>query len=314
MIYRFVTGKLGTGKTLVSVGIAMEYLNRGCTVATNVDFYPENFRNKRNADIRIVRLPDHPDSSALKALGVGNATLEMGPDGNYRPGPKYDPKANSLLLLDELAQSMNSRTWNNKDRQALISHLVLLRKLGWDAYFIVQDIEMIDKQIRDSLASETGFCNNLDKFNIPFLSPVVKAFTGKPLKLPKVHRVRFHDGHSRQGIKTDSNFYRGKHLYQVYNTAQTLSADYDSGTYCLLTPWHLIGRYLPEKTPICKRAVRLFFYLVWFLSLAVCMLVPALRRHFSYRGTNGEQGRLEQAPEASGQSERNQEVAPVELA
>jgi hypothetical protein len=95
MIYRFVTGKLGTGKTLVSVGIAMEYLSRGATVATNVDFYPEHFPNKRSRNISIIRLPDHPDSAALKALGIGNPTLVQGPDGNYRPGPNYDPKANS---------------------------------------------------------------------------------------------------------------------------------------------------------------------------------------------------------------------------
>lgn len=311
MIYRFVTGKLGTGKTLVSVGKALEYLNRGGQVATNVDFFPENFANKRNRDIRIIRLPDHPTSTDLKALGIGNRTLELGPDGNYRPGPNYDPKANSVLLLDELAQSMNARTWNSKDRQALISHLVLLRKCGWDAYFIVQDIEMIDKQIRDALASETGFCNNLDKFNVPFLSPIVKAFTGKPLKLPKVHRVRFHDGHSRQGIKTDSDFYRGKHLYKLYNTAQTLSADYDSGTYCLLTPWHLVGRYLPEKMPIWKRVAKLFLLLVWLISLAVCILIPPVRRYFRFNGIGHGQGRMEPASAAQRASERNQEVAPI---
>jgi hypothetical protein len=203
--------------------------------------------------------------------------------------------ANSLLLLDELAQFFNARTWNNKDRQALISHLVLLRKCGWDAYFIVQDIDMIDKQIREGLASETGFCKNLDKFNVPFLSPIVKAFTGKPLKLPKIHRIRFHDGYSQQGIKTDSNFYMGKHLYKVYNTAQTLSADYDSGTYCLLTPWHLVGRYLPPKVPLWKRGLKMFLILVWLLSFAVCMLVPAWRRHFRYQGVRSEQGRLERA-------------------
>lgn len=243
MIFRFVTGKLGSGKTLVSVGVAMEYLNKGCTVATNVDFYPESFPNKQNRDIRIIRLPDHPLSTDLAALGVGNPTLEKGLDGNYRPSKNYDRKQNSLLLLDELAQFMNSRDWNAKDRKDLISHLVLLRKLGWDAYFIVQDIDMIDKQIKESLASETGYCNALSKFNIPILSPIWKLFTGSPLKCPSIHRVTYRDGHSSVGIKTDGAFYKGTRLYQFYNTAQTLSKDYDQGTYTLLTPYHLVGRY-----------------------------------------------------------------------
>lgn len=264
MIFRFVTGKLGTGKTLVSVGVAMDYLRRGATVATNVDFYPESFPNPRNKDVRIVRLPDHPKSADLQALGVGNPTLELGPDGEYRPGPNYNPKANSLLLLDELAQFMNSRGWNDKDRQALISHLVLLRKLGWDAYFLVQHIEMVDKQIREALANETGFCKNLDKFNVPFLSPVFKALTGKPLKMPKIHRCTFRDGYSEVGLKTDAETYMGKHLYKVYNTAQTLSSTYDKGSYCLLTPWHLRGRYMPPPYRFKLHDVfRLFALLAW---------------------------------------------------
>lgn len=256
MIFRFVTGKLGTGKTLVSVGVAMDYLERGCQVATNVDFYPENFRRKQNDKTRITRLPDHPQAADLAALGIGNPTLERGPDGNYRPSANYDRNQNSLLLLDELAQFMNSRNWNDKGRKELISFLVLLRKLGWDAYFIVQDIDMIDKQIKESLASETGFCNNLSKFNLPLVSPIVKLFTGKPVKLPALHRVTFYDGHNQTGIKTDSKLYKGKDLFGVYNTAQTLSADYDSGSYCLLTPWHLVGRYEQPKATWTQRVTQ----------------------------------------------------------
>lgn len=262
MIFRFVTGKLGSGKTLVSVGIAMDYLNRGAKVATNVDFYPESFPNKQNKSVRIVRLPDHPKSYDLANLGVGNPTLEKGLDGNYRPSNNYDSKQNSLLLLDELAQFMNSRNWNDSDRKSLISHLVLLRKLGWDAYFIVQDIDMIDKQIRESLASETGYCNAMSKFNFPLLSPIYKLLTGSPLKCPSFHRVTYRDGHSITGIKTDGAFYKGTRYYSVYNTAQTLSSDYSSGSYSLLTPWHLVGRYLPNAKPISyylKQALRLYF-------------------------------------------------------
>jgi hypothetical protein len=264
MIFRFITGKLGMGKTLVSVGVAFEYLNRGSMVATNVDFYPEHFPKKRNNTTRIIRVPDHPKASDLQALGVGNPTLEKGPDGNWRPGKNYDPNKNSLLLLDELAQFMNSRNWNDKDRKNLISHLVLLRKLGWDAYFIVQHIEMIDKQIKEALASETGRCNKLSKFNVPVISPIWKLITGKPLKLPPWHVVTYRDGHSTDGIKTDQNMYMGKHLYNVYNTAQTYSAEYEHGVHSLLTPWHLVGRYLPQRLTLAQLlkliASRAFIY------------------------------------------------------
>lgn len=280
MIFRFVTGKLGSGKTLVAVGKAAEYLKRGSKVATNVDFYPEAFSDSYNRTTRILRLPDHPKSTDLVALGVGNPTLELGVDGNYRPSANYDPAQNSLLLLDELAQFMNSRSWNDKDRKALISYLVLLRKMGWDAYFIVQHIEMVDKQIKDALASETGFCRDLSRFNIPLISPLKKLITGKPLKAPKVHRVTFRDGYSEQGIKTDGDFYRGAHLYKLYNTAQTLSADYEHGTHSLLTPWHLKGRYMPAKRHPLRVFVQYVAISPFIVAYGIMQLMPSTRRWF----------------------------------
>lgn len=280
MIFRFITGKLGSGKTLVAVGKAAEYLHRGSMVATNVDFYPENFANPRNRDVCIFRLPDHPRASDLVALGVGNPTLERGPDGNYRPGTNYDASKNSLLLLDELAQFMNARAWNDKDRKALISYLVLLRKMGWDAYFIVQHIDMVDKQIKDALASETGFCRDLSKFNVPLVSPIKKLLTGKPLKAPKVHRVTFRDGYSEQGIKTDGDFYRGAHLYKLYNTAQTLSSDYSNGTYSLLTPWHLKGRYLPPKRSLAWLVSHYIALVPFVLCWPIMWLLPNTKKWF----------------------------------
>jgi hypothetical protein len=276
MIFRFVTGKLGSGKTLCAVGHALEYLERGATVATNVDFYPENFRNKKNRSVRIIRLPDHPSADDLRALGVGNPTLVQDSSGNYRPGPDYDPTKNSLLLLDELAQFVNARKWQDKGRLDLISYLVLLRKMGWDAIFIVQDIGMIDSQIREALASETGYCRDMSKFNLPLVGKVWGILTGKPLKMPRVHRVVFRDGHSETGIKTDAAWYVGSHLYDLYNTAQTYTADCGHGTYCLLTPWHLRGRYMPEPEPLLRVVLRLAFQSAALPAWAIYLLASHL--------------------------------------
>lgn len=269
MIFRFVTGRLGTGKTLVSVGIALKYLQRGRMVATNVDLYPEHFQNKHDRSTRIYRLPDHPSSADLKSLPPGNATLVKGPDGSLIPGPKYDPSANSLLLLDELAQFLNTRSYSDKDRLNIISFLVLLRKRGWDAYFIVQHIDMVDKQIREALAQETGYCRDMSRIPIPVLGTLTRKLTGRTLTFPKTFRVTFRDGYAADGLKLEAKTISSSGVRNCYNTAQVLDREYvppwainhhgTAGPHMLLTPWHLVGYKTPLPIPLYKRLARRLF-------------------------------------------------------
>lgn len=266
MIFRFVTGRLGTGKTLVSVGVALQYLKRGRMVATNVDLYPEHFANKQDRSTRIYRLPDHPSSEDLKSLPPGNATLVTGPDGSLIPGPNYDPSANSLLLLDELAQFLNTRSYSDKDRLKIISFLVLLRKRGWDAYFIVQHIDMVDKQIREALAQETGYCRDMSRIPIPVLGTLTRRLTGRTLTFPKTFRVTFRDGYAQDGLKLESKTISSSAVRNCYNTAQCLDSNYvppwaikhhgTAGPHMLLTPWHLVGYKLPDPVPLRLRLLR----------------------------------------------------------
>lgn len=289
MIFRFVTGRLGTGKTLVSVGVAMQYLKKGRMVATNVDLYPEHFRDKRNRDTRIYRLPDHPSSDDLKSLPPGNATLVSGPDGSLIPGPKYDPSANSLLLLDELAQFLNTRSYGDKDRLNIISFLVLLRKRGWDAYFIVQHIDMVDKQIREALAQETGYCRDMSRIPIPLLGGLTRKLFGKALTFPKSFRVVFKDGYSTDGIVIEKKTIPAGNIKRCYNTAQVLDKDYvpswairhygTAGLHMLLTPWHLGGYTLPPRVPITAQILKIvwtgFVFLVWVIANVLSQFTPS---------------------------------------
>lgn len=292
MIFRFVTGRLGTGKTLVSVGVAMQYLKRHRMVATNVDFYPEHFRDKRNRDVRIFRLPDHPSSEDLKSLPAGNPTLVTGPDGSLIPGPNYDPSANSLLMLDELAQFLNTRSYQNKDRLNVISFLVLLRKRGWDAYFIVQHIDMVDKQIREALAQETGYCRDMSRIPIPVLGTLTRRLFGRALTFPKVFKVTFRDGYSTDGLKLESKTIRADRVKHCYNTAQVLDSNYvppwaikhhgTAGVHMLLTPWHLEGWKLPPPVPIWQRAFRFVAIAVFSIALPLTYVTPARWWRMSY--------------------------------
>lgn len=285
MIFRFVTGRLGTGKTLVTVGIAMQYLKRGSMVATNVDLYPERFKDHQNKMTRIYRLPDHPKSTDLKSLPVGNPTLVLGPDGSYMPGENYNPNMNSLLMLDELAQFLNTRNFSDKDRLKIISFLVLLRKRGWDAYFIVQHIDMVDKQIREALAQETGYCRDMSRIPIPLLGALTRRIFGKALTFPKSFRVVFRDGYASDGLMIEKKTYTAKQYQKYYNTAQVLDSEYKptwaknhfetAGVHMLLTPWNFSGyKRTPDKT--LKQVLTRFLGLgVYAIALVVSRFTPA---------------------------------------
>ncbi|WP_261843504.1 zonular occludens toxin domain-containing protein [Aliamphritea ceti] len=291
MEFRFVTGKLGTGKTLVAVGHAAVCLKKGKMVATNVDLYPEHFSNKHNKSTRIYRLPDHPTPDDLEMRPLGNPTLVLGPDGSYRPGPKYDENQNSLLLLDELAQFLNTRNFASKDRTRMIQFLVLLRKKGWDAWFIVQHIDMVDKQIREGLAQETGYCRDMSRIPIPIIGQLFRRITGKALTFPKIHRVTFRDGYSTDGLVLEVRNYSASAVQMIYNTAQTLSPDYvptwahnhyeNAGLHCLLTPWHLVGYKLPPRVPLRKRIEHAAVTGLFAICSVIVTLFPTTKPYFT---------------------------------
>ena len=60
MAFYFVTGKLGNGKTLVSVSRIVEKLKAGLPVATNVDIDLSQVSAPMNKTVRMIRIPDKP--------------------------------------------------------------------------------------------------------------------------------------------------------------------------------------------------------------------------------------------------------------
>lgn len=280
---RIITGKRGTGKSLVAVAIAYEYLNRGCPVVTNLDFYPENMSNKYNDTIRIYRIPDVVEARHLRNIPIGNPTLVSDSAlGGYKAGPNFDEKQNGLIIVDELLHSGNSRTWNQKGRQELIEEINLLRKRGYDTIFIAQDKSMVDKQILGSSADEIGYCRRLDRVNVPFLSPIFKLFTGRPLKFPKIHMCTLRLGENESDPISERRTYRGAEYYNLYNSFQEFTSTYEHETHCLLTPWHLEGRYMKPRKSFIQKVIHATLLTVFAASYAVCAVCPPLRKHFGY--------------------------------
>ena len=232
----FVTGKLGAGKTLTAVGRIREALQRAVPVATNLDINLKEMLGADKRNTRLYRLPDKPVVEDLQALGYGNKS--------------YDTSKDGLIVLDECGTWFNSRSWNDKSRQPLIDYLLHIRKYGWDVIFIVQDISIVDKQVRLALAEHTVFCRRLDRMQVPFVSSLVSLITlGQiKLKLPKLHVGIVKYGDNINALTVDKWMLWGTDLYASYDTKQMFLNNYPHGVYSVLPPYYTHGRYAVPKT------------------------------------------------------------------
>lgn len=217
-----VTGKLGGGKTLSMVGRIRDYLEDGRPVATNIDLELGHLVPHVSRPI-CYRVPDRPTVSDLEALG------EVDTGGNEA--------RNGALVLDECGTWLNSRTWSDKGRQAVIDWFLHSRKKGWDVFLIIQNISLLDKQVRDSMAEYLVVCRRLDRLNIPFVGRLVNAVTFGLVsgKLPHVHLAVVSYGVGVSATHADTWWYRGRDLWGAYSTRQVI-ADDSPGIHCLVKP------------------------------------------------------------------------------
>lgn len=241
-----VQGKLGTGKGKYCVGKMQEALRAGRRVATNFDLYMEHLCKSDNK-ITATRVPDKPTAKDLDDIGHGN------------PANSYDEEKNGVLVLDELGSWLNSRSFQGPDRAALLDWLIHARKKGWDVYLIVQNIDMIDKQVRVGLAEYIVKCIRADKIKLPVVGP----FLGKRGTLPKFHIANMSMA-DVPGIVIDREWFKGEDLHAAYDTLQIFrdwardpldpkfSTEIYAGPYSYLSAWHLKGRH---ESPAVRKSL-----------------------------------------------------------
>lgn len=246
MAIYLVSGKLGSGKTLASVGRIQDALFEGRRVATNLDLHLEELLPARLRDVVCMRLPDKPTVAHLEQLGSGNASM--------------DESKNGLIVLDELASWMNARTYQDKSRMAVIDWLLHSRKHGWDVMFICQHIEQIDKQIRTSLVEYLVSCRRTDRVKVPFVGGLIRTFTAGIFKgnLPRLHIATVRYGTDVNAIVSDRWVYRGASLYRAYNTRQVFRDDSEQALFSYLPPWHLRGWNTPGLLERLRRRLLVF--------------------------------------------------------
>ncbi len=109
-------------------------------------------------------------------------------------------------------------------RELTIDWFIHARKLGWDVILIVQDVAIIDKQIRDTLCEHLVICRRLDRLAVPVFGAVAKLF-GLKLRPPQIHVGSVYCGDNVQALRVDRWWYRGTDLYGAYDTAQVFVND-----------------------------------------------------------------------------------------
>ena len=239
-----VTGKLGNGKTLVSVGRIRDALQAGCKVATNLDINLRAMFGRKARNINLMRIPDKPNIQDLNAIGKGY------------DGHDYDEKKFGLLVLDECGTWFNSRNWQDKSRKDVNDWFLHARKLGWHVYIIIQDIGMLDSQARDAIGELLVTCRRLDKLRLPLVGGIIKTLTGFNPTMPRIHRAKVTYA---DGLLSDVWVYRGNDLFRCYDTRQSFIADYPHHTHCQLTPWHLSRPQVPLTLVNLMRITRIYW-------------------------------------------------------
>ncbi len=241
-----LTGKKGTGKSKHAILlIRYRYLKNKRAVSTNLDIELVELMGPMSK-AHYVRIPDKPTAFDLEAAGHGN------PDS-------YNEDENGGMFLDELGTWLNTRTFADKERAAVLDYFAHGRKHGWDTWYIMQNVAQVDKQLRESFIEQTVRHTRFDKVRIPFFGSALSLLFGEKAGFfPRFHTAVFRIGVNPQDMICNRAMFTGKDVEKAYDTRQVFRQDYPHGTHSVLSPWHVTGRYLvPEKTGFWSRLVAL---------------------------------------------------------
>lgn len=299
MAVHVVTGKLGSGKTLVTIGKIQDYLTRGRVVATNLDLRLHHMPKVGSFAkmTRVIRVPDKPTLSDFESIGRGTTS--------------YDEKDNGLLVLDECGTWFNSRNWSDKSRQPVIDWCLHARKLGWDIMFIIQDISLMDKQAREALAEHVVYCRRMDKLNIPVIGGLLSLIANSRMPLPKIHFGIVKYGDNPQSLTVDKWVYTGTDLYPAYDTKQIFTANYECGAYCLIPPYQTHGQFsVKQDIAFYMRMTKVYFRKMNRVWIMASFLALGIGAGMLYKSSQIENERVEQGRGVVTQTVQEQTALP----
>lgn len=158
MAVKWVTGVLGAGKGLYCNYEMKKYYREGRRVVTN---YPvDTYLLDADSDNPVTVLPAHPRVEDFKSLGRGC--------------PDDEKEKFGAIFLDEVGTWLNSRTFADKSRLGLIDWFIHSRHLGWDVFIMVQNEDMVDKQVAIATGEILVLCKRSDRMQGIFFKLIKK--------------------------------------------------------------------------------------------------------------------------------------------
>lgn len=141
-----VTGPPGAGKSFYAVRKAIDSLERGKYLATNVPLREDWVERAVNRHPLRWAIPGRRRSLQRKWAARTFHSQELHELLSVRLRGRDEGRG--VMVLDEAHRWLNARTWKDEDRLALLRFFSAHRHYGWDLYLITQDINNIDRQVR----------------------------------------------------------------------------------------------------------------------------------------------------------------------
>jgi len=173
-VIRYVTGPLGSGKSLYASRLIGRSLMRGRPVVSNVrlvDDWPRvlsgrflahrlNPRKRRAYEDRIVRYYHYePEISRI---------IEMQLHGKG--------EGRGLMVIDEVDNEINNRQWQKDGQQVFLRKLRMARKRGWVVYLLSQHMENTDKSARRIALENVRLVNWQQLVKVPLIGVPLLPF------------------------------------------------------------------------------------------------------------------------------------------
>lgn len=237
-----VTGKIGSGKTLYSVGLIVKHLAKGGTVYTNIQLNFDALAKLVRRRNRRVILPEQIIYIDLVECEKWQEAIKWG-----------TTELAVLVLLDEIHLFFNARDWAKTAtlHKAMLSFLSQSRKACVDVVFIAQVATTLEKQFRVQCEWEF-YCRKLKDIPIPLFGN---------LPIDRMLLVQ-KDMESEKPISRKMVPY-DREVWPCYDTRAFLDKEMREAS----AKFERVPRYKLEKVPVVSKRT------VLALSIAFCSVI-----------------------------------------
>lgn len=178
---KIYTGTPGSGKSLHTMRLVIDYLKSGKNVIANFPIISDQLKKNEKRG-KFFYLPN--DDITVNFL--------------YQFKEKFhteEAENQTVLIIDEASIKFNCRESNRKDRLDFCTFFAQHRKFGYSVVLVAQNMRQIDRQIRDLIEIEIIHrkMNNISMFRILPFSTFIAVEKNVTVKQKNEHEIFFYN-------------------------------------------------------------------------------------------------------------------------